>query len=202
MQDSRGHILWVDDEIHHLKPHILFLEDKGYSLTQATNGNDAVALSQKKQFDLILLDQSMPGMDGLETLKSIKDIRESMPIIMITKTEDEWLMDEAITSQVEQFLIKPVNPSQIFMACKQVLEQTRLREERATSDYLKDFQDINDCLQDDLSCQDWWELYNRLEKWQLKFDEYRDTGLGNILIEQVQTCNREFSHFIEQNFIS
>ena len=202
MQDSRGHILWVDDEIHHLKPHILFLEDKGYSLTQATNGNDAVALSQKKQFDLILLDQSMPGMDGLETLKSIKDIRESMPIIMITKTEDEWLMDEAITSQVEQFLIKPVNPSQIFMACKQVLEQTRLREERATSDYLKDFQDINDCLQDDLSCQDWWELYNRLVKWQLKFDEYRDTGLGNILIEQVQTCNREFSHFIEQNFIS
>ena len=154
MQDSRGNILWVDDEIHHLKPHILFLEDKGYSLTQATNGNDAVALSQKKQFDLILLDQSMPGMDGLETLKSIKDIRESMPIIMITKTEDEWLMDEAITSQVEQSLIKPVNPSQIFMACKQVLEQTRLREERATSDYLKDFQDINDCLQDDLSCQD------------------------------------------------
>ena len=111
-------------------------------------------------------------------------------------------MDEAITSQVEQFLITPVNPSQIFMACKQVLEKNSLREERATSDYLKDFQDINACLQDDLSCQGWWELYNRLVRWQLKFDEYRETGLGNILTEQIQTCNREFSRFIEQNFIS
>ena len=202
MQDSRGKILWVDDEIHHLKPHILFLEEKGYNLIQATNGDDAIALCQEYQFDLILLDQSMPGMDGLKTLQSIKHIRESMPIIMITKTEDEWLMDEAITSQVEQFLIKPVNPSQIFMACKQVLEKNSLREERVTSDYLKDFQDINACLQDDLSCQGWWELYNRLVRWQLKFDEYRETGLGNILTEQIQTCNREFSRFIEQNFIS
>ena len=99
MQNSRGHILWIDDEIHHLKPHILFLEDKGYTLSQAANGQDGIALSEKNDYDLILLDQSMPGMDGLETLAELKKIRITMPVIMITKTEDEWLMDEAITGQ-------------------------------------------------------------------------------------------------------
>ena len=121
MTNSRGHILWVDDEIEHLKPHILFLEDKGYVLSKATNGQDAIALSKSNQYDLILLDHSMPGMDGIETLSELKKHRSSQLIIMITKTEDEWLMDEAITGQVQQFLIKPVNPSQIFMSCKQAL---------------------------------------------------------------------------------
>ena len=200
MQKSRGHILWVDDEIHHLKPHILFLEDKGYTLSQVANGQDAIALSEQNDYDLILLDQSMPGMDGLETLSEIKKIRSSMPVIMITKTEDEWLMDEAITGQVEQFLIKPVNPSQIFMACKQTLEQIKLREQKATSDYLKEFQEIDRRLRDDLSADDWWKLYDRLVDWQIKFDKYKDTGLGSILEEQIQTCNREFSHFIESNY--
>jgi hypothetical protein len=123
-----------------------------------------------------------------------------MPVIMITKTEDEWLMDEAITGQVEQFLIKPVNPSQIFMACKQTLEQIKLREQKATSDYLKEFQEIDMRLRDDLSADDWWKLYDRLVDWQIKFDKYKDTGLGSILEEQIQTCNREFSHFIESNY--
>ena len=200
MQNSRGNILWIDDEIHHLKPHILFLEDKGYSLSQAANGQDGIALSEQNDFDLILLDQSMPGMDGLQTLAELKKIRSSMPVIMITKTEDEWLMDEAITGQVEQFLIKPVNPSQIFMACKQTLEQIKLREEKATSDYLKEFQEIDARLRDDLTPDDWWDLYDRLVGWQLKFDKYKDTGLGSILEEQIQTCNREFVHFIESNY--
>ena len=200
MQKSRGHILWVDDEIHHLKPHILFLEDKGYTLSQAANGQDGIALSEKNDYDLLLLDQSMPGMDGLETLAELKKIRTTMPVIMITKTEDEWLMDEAITGQVEQFLIKPVNPSQIFMACKQTLEQIKLREQKATSDYLKEFQEIDMRLRDDLSADDWGKLYDRLVDWQIKFDKYKDTGLGSILEEQIQTCNREFSHFIESNY--
>ena len=202
MQNSRGHILWIDDEIHHLKPHILFLEDKGYTLSQAANGQDGIALSEQNDYDLILLDQSMPGMDGLETLAELKKIRTTMPVIMITKTEDEWLMDEAITGQVEQFLIKPVNPSQIFMACKQTLEQIKLREQKATSDYLKEFQEIDARLRDDLSADDWWELYDRLVDWQIKFDKYKDTGLGSILEEQIQSCNREFSHFIESNYES
>jgi len=202
MQNSRGHILWVDDEIHHLKPHILFLEDKGYSLTQVANGQDAIALAGQNDFDLVLLDQSMPGMDGLETLAELKKIRSSMPVIMITKTEDEWLMDEAITGQIEQFLIKPVNPSQIFMACKQTLEQIKLQSEKATSDYLKEFQKIEERLRDKLDHNDWWELYNRLVDWQIKFDTYKDTGLGSILVEQITSCNREFVHFIESNYVN
>ena len=180
MQNTRGHILWVDDEIQHLKPHILFLEEKGYTLSQATNGQDAIALSEKNNYDLILLDQSMPGMDGLQTLAELKNNRSSQLIIMITKTEDEWLMDEAITGQVEQFLIKPVNPSQIFMACKQALEKSKLREQKATSDYLKEFQEIDARMGNDLGADDWWALYDRLVDWQLKFDTYRDTGLGSI----------------------
>ena len=200
MNNIRGKILWIDDEIHHLKPHILFLEEKGYEITQASNGQDGTVLTEKNDFDLILLDQSMPGLDGMETLSILKKIRSNIPVIMITKTEDEWLMDEAITSQVEQFLIKPVNPSQIFMACKQILEMIKLREEKITSDYLKEFQEINSRLQNDLSSDDWWQLYDQLVNWQIKFDQYKDTGLGSILEEQIQTCNREFSNFIDANY--
>ena len=200
MIKKRGSILWVDDEIEHLKPHILFLEEKGYQLSKATNGQDAIALSKSNQYDLILLDHSMPGMDGIETLAELKKYRSSLLIIMITKTEDEWLMDEAISGQVEQFLIKPVNPSQIFIACKQSLEKNKLSEEKATSDYLKQFQQIDNAMQDTLDIDDWWRLYDRLSDWQIKFDKYRDTGLGNILEEQISTCNREFTYFIESNY--
>ena len=200
MTNSRGHILWVDDEIEHLKPHILFLKEKGYVLSNATNGQDAIAMSKSNQFDLILLDHSMPGMDGIETLAELKKHRSSQLIIMITKTEDEWLMDEAISGQVEQFLIKPVNPNQIFMACKQALEKNKLTEERATSEYLKQFQQIDMAMQEVLFADDWWRLYDRLVDWQVKFDTYKNTGLGTILEDQINTCNREFTHFIESNY--
>ena len=182
MEQSRGHILWVDDEIHHLKPHILSLEEKGYIITQATNGQDAVALVKKNTFSLILLDQSMPGMDGLGTLTEIRKINSSLPIIMITKTEDEWLMDEAITGQVAQFLIKPVNPSQIFMACKQVLEKIKLGEEKATSDYLREFQQIEYRLEESMDILDWWDLYNRLVEWQIKFDKYKAVSYTHLTL--------------------
>ena len=200
MTNSRGRILWVDDEIEHLKPHILFLEEKGYVLSTATNGQDAIVISKSNQFDLILLDHSMPGMDGIETLTALKKHRSSQLIIMITKTEDEWLMDEAISGQVEQFLIKPVNPNQIFMACKQALEKNKLTEERATSEYLKQFQQIEMAMQEVLYADDWWRLFDRLVDWQVKFDTYKNTGLGTILEEQINTCNREFTHFIESNY--
>jgi len=137
MKKTRGHILWVDDEIEHLKPHILFLEEKGYNLSKVNNGQDAIETVKNNYFDLVLLDQSMPGMDGLEVLSQLKKQRKTQLIIMITKTEDEWLMDEAITGQVEQLLFKPVNPNQIFMACKQALEKKSLSEERATERIFK-----------------------------------------------------------------
>jgi CheY-like chemotaxis protein len=122
----KGHILWVDDEIHHLKPHILFLESKGYRVSTATNGNDADVLNKNNRYDLILLDQTVPGIDGMETLQKIKIQRRSIPVIRITKSEDEWLMDEAISKQVNQFLIKPVSPNQIYIACKQILEKNKI----------------------------------------------------------------------------
>ena len=176
----KGHILWVDDEIHHLKPHILFLESKGYKVSTATNGNDADVLNKNNRYDLILLDQTMPGIDGMETLQKIKIQRISIPVIMITKSEDEWLMDEAISQQVNQFLIKPVSPNQIYIACKQILEKNKIIEDRTTSDYLKDFQKINDDLDNIISTDDWWDLYIRLVQWQLKFDEYGDLSLIHI----------------------
>ncbi len=200
MNNRRGHILWVDDEIEYLKPHILFLEEKGYKLSTANNGQDAIALSKTNQFDLILLDHSMPGMDGIETLTVLKKNRISQLIIMITKTEDEWLMNEAIIGQVEQFLIKPVNPSQIFIACKQALEQKTLREQKATSQYLNEFQEIDSLMDNDLNADEWWQLHNRLVDWQIRFDKYNDTGLGNVLEDQIKTSNKYFSNFIESNY--
>jgi len=200
MKNNRGKILWIDDEIEHLKPHILFLEDKGYNLFKTNNGQDAIELIKKEYFDLILLDQSMPGMDGLSVLIEIKKINKSQLIIMITKTEDEWLMDEAITGQIEQLLFKPVNPSQIFMACKQALEKTLLREQKATKDYLKEFQDLNKRLNEELDADKWWMLYDKIIDWQLKFDVYKDIGLNTILEDQIQTCNKKFSSYIENYY--
>lgn len=200
MTGNRGKILWVDDEIDHLKPHILFLEDKGYQLTTTTNGHDAITLVGQESFDLVLLDQFMPGMDGMRTLREIKEIKSALPIIFITKSEEEDLMDEAISEKVIQFLIKPVNPTQIFMACKQVLEQSKIREEHATSGYLQEFQKIQFQLQEEQNADDWWNIYTRLVKWQLEFDEHPDISLNDILEEQIHSANNEFVKFIESNY--
>ena len=200
MTNSRGNILWVDDEIDHLKPHILFLEDKGFNISLVTNGPDAIALVKNETFHLVLMDQFMPGQDGIETVRQLYELRPNLPVIMITKSEEEWLMDEAISQKLAQFLIKPVNPTQIFMACKQVLEDTKIREEKVTSGYLKEFQLIEGRLQEDLQASEWWDIYNRLSKWQLNFDEHKDIGLGKILAEQIHTCNREFVKFVDKNY--
>jgi len=200
MTNSRGNILWVDDEIDHLKPHILFLEDKGFNISLVTNGPDAIALVKNETFHLVLMDQFMPGQDGIETVRQLYELRPNLPVIMITKSEEEWLMDEAISQKLAQFLIKPVNPTQIFMACKQVLEDTKIREEKVTSGYLKEFQLIEGRLQEDLQADEWWDIYNRLSKWQLNFDEHKDIGLGKILAEQIHTCNREFVKFVDKNY--
>jgi len=200
MTNTRGNILWVDDEIDHLKPHILFLEDKGFNISLVTNGPDAIALVKDETFHLVLMDQFMPGQDGIETVRQLYELRPNLPVIMITKSEEEWLMDEAISQKLAQFLIKPVNPTQIFMACKQVLEDTKIREEKVTSGYLKEFQHIESRLQEDLQADEWWDIYNRLSKWQLNFDEHKDIGLGNILTEQIHTCNREFVKFVDKNY--
>ena len=196
----KGSILWVDDEIHHLKPHILYLKQKGYEVTKATNGHDAEVLTKKNRFDLILLDQTMPGIDGIETLKRVKQLKSLTPVVMITKSEDESLLEDAISGQIEQFLIKPINPKQVFIVCKQIIEKDKIIENKTSSDYLKEFQEINDSIERSFTINDWWNLFFRLSKWQLVFDSHKDSDLKHILQEQIQTCNRSFSNFIEINY--
>jgi len=142
MEKSRGKILWIDDEIDLLKPHFLFLKEKVYFIATCSNGRDGISQSKDKIFDLVLLDQFMPGLDGMDTLREIKGNNPALPVIMITKSEEEWLMDEAISEKIAHFLIKPINPNQIFIACKQVLEDSKIRGEKTTSGYLQEFQKI------------------------------------------------------------
>jgi DNA-binding response OmpR family regulator len=200
MEKSRGKILWVDDEIGHLKPHILFLEEKGYEISTCSNGRDGISHTRDEVFDLVLLDQFMPGLDGMETLREIKNNNPTLPVIMITKSEEEWLMDEAISEKIAHYLIKPVNPNQIFIACKQVLEDAKIRGEKTTSGYLQEFQKIELNIEDAVSFDDWWMIYNRLVKWQLDFEEQKEVSLHQILDEQIQSSNRNFTHFIEDNY--
>lgn len=198
----RGQILWVDDEIDLLKPHILYLQERGYDVNQVTNGRDAVSAVQDKDFDLVLLDEMMPGLDGIATLKGIKEARPSLDVIMITKSEEEWLMDEALAEKITDYLTKPVNPSQVFLVCKKTLEGERIIEEKAASTYLKAFKDIETTLAGDLTMDEWWNLYLKLVQWELELDERKDLGLGSILDEQMKDANRKFVRFIENNYLS
>lgn len=197
----RGRVLWIDDEIDLLRPHILYLEEKGYQVQEVTNGSDAVSTVEKEGFDLVLLDEMMPGMDGIATLREIKRLRPEMPVIMITKNEEEWLMDEAISEKIADYLTKPVNPSQVFLACKKTLEEEKILDEKAASLYLEDFRSIEDTLSSDLRIDDWWELYLRLTDWQLELDERGDLGLGSTLDEQVRSANRKFTQFFVAQYL-
>ncbi len=196
----RGKILWVDDEIDLLRPHILYMEEKGYSVETVTNGRDAVSNISSSRFDLVLLDQMMPGMDGIATLRHIKELKPAIPIIMITKNEEEWLMDEAISEKIAGYLTKPVNPSQIFLACKKILEEERILEHKTVSGYLKDFQEIEAAMATELDADDWWNLYLRIVRWQLEMDERRDSELSDMLNDQLRSANRKFTQFISENY--
>ncbi|MEE8341155.1 MAG: response regulator [Candidatus Neomarinimicrobiota bacterium] len=200
MSNTRGNIIWVDDEIDHLKPHIISLEDKGYTVTPISNGWDAITAMETNSYDLVLMDHFMPGIDGIETVRRIKELKPDLPIIMITKSEEEWLMDEAISEQVAEYLIKPVNPSQIFSACKRVLEKSRIIDQKTASDYLKEFREIETRIQEFMTIDDWWEYYNKLVGWQLIFDTQHHSELAGILDEQIHSCNREFIRFIESEY--
>jgi|TARA_Y100000310_G_scaffold341498_1_gene440825 CheY-like chemotaxis protein len=196
----RGRILWVDDEIELLKPHILYMEEKGYSVETVTNGRDAVSSISGSRFDLVLLDQMMPGMDGIATLHEIKEVNLAIPIIMITKNEEEWLMDEAISAKTAGYLTKPVNPSQIFLACKKIMEEEQILEQRTASGYLKDFQEIEAALATELDADDWWKLYLRIVQWQIEMGERKDLGLSDTLDDQLKSANRKFTQFISENY--
>lgn len=193
-------ILWVDDEIDLLKPHILFLEKKNYAVTTCNNGRDAVDLFSEENFDIVFLDENMPGMSGLETLAEIKEKKSSIPVIMITKSEEEYIMEEAIGSKIADYLIKPVNPNQILLSLKKNLDHSRLVSEKTTLDYQKEFRKIAMDMAMVNSYEDWVELYKKLLFWEIELENINDLNLIEILESQKVEANVQFGKFIERNY--
>lgn len=193
-------ILWVDDEIDLLKPHIIFLESKGYSVETANNGHDAIEMVEVKEFDLVFLDENMPGLSGLETLAQIKNIRYSIPVVMITKSEEEYIMDEAIGSKIDDYLIKPVNPKQILMAIKKITDHKRLVSQKATSTYQSQFGDIGSMINDANTVDSWQNTYKKLVFWELELEKTRGQGMDQVLTLQKDDANKAFAKFIKNNY--
>ncbi len=194
-------ILWADDEIELLKPHILFLEGKGHQVTTVKSGNDALDRISNFDFDIIFLDENMPGLTGLETLERIKLTQNRVPIIMITKSEEESIMEEAIGGNIADYLIKPVNPNQILLAIKKNLEGVRLVSESTNSKYQQEFRQLGMDMQDRLDVNGWSEIYNRLVYWELELEKSKDPGMQDILRMQKSEANNLFSKFVEKNYV-
>ena len=165
-----------------------------------TSGKEGLAQINEKNFDLVLIDQFMPGYDGIETSVNIKAINPSLPIIMITKSEEEWLIDEAIYKKIDRLLIKPINPSQVFAACKQVLERSLIISEKSRKEYLNQFQEIDDLSNHASSIEDWWKIYSNLVRWQIDFDNQKEESLVDILRDQFNSVNKLFSDYIINNY--
>lgn len=193
-------ILWVDDEIDLLKPHILFLEKKGYDVTTCNNGQDAIDLFDDENFDIVFLDENMPGLSGLETLAEIKEKKSATPVIMITKSEEEYIMEEAIGSKIADYLIKPVNPNQILLSLKKNLDHSRLVSEKTTLDYQKEFRKIAMDMAMVNSYEDWVELYKKLLFWEIELENIEDQSMVEILESQKLEANSQFGKFIEKNY--
>ena len=197
---NRKKILWVDDEIELLRSHVIFLSEKGYEVDTVTNGTDAVSAVKEKEYDLIFLDEMMAGMGGLETLGQIKNLFPLIPVVMITKSEEETLMDEAIGGKITDYLTKPVNPSQVLLVCKKILEGKKISGQYAAKDYLVDFNQITQALNSDLDFNDWINIYTKLVNWSIELDQHNDIGLEQSLAEQFKELNKEYSKFVERNY--
>ena len=195
-------LLWADDEIELLKPHILFLTQKGYDITTAKSGDEALELIKEKDFDAVLLDENMPGLSGLETLNRLKTMKSGLPIIMITKSEEEYIMDDAIGSKIADYLIKPVNPNQIFLSLKKTLDNKRLISEKTTTEYRKDFRQIGMTLSDKLNFNEWADVFKKIVYWDLELDKSQDKSMLDVLKMQKTEANAQFFKFIEKNYIS
>ncbi|MES2458606.1 MAG: bifunctional response regulator/alkaline phosphatase family protein [Bacteroidota bacterium] len=199
MQETK--ILWADDEINLLKPHILLLNEKGYHVTTFTNGNDALEAFDKEHFDLVFLDENMPGLSGLETLTAIKNIRSDVPVVLITKSEEENLMEDAIGSKIDDYLIKPVNPKQVLLTIKKIIDNKRLVSERTSMAYQQDFRRLGMTLNDRLSYEEWTDVYKKLVFWELELEKLDDPQMHEILTMQKSEANMQFSKFIEDNYL-
>ena len=197
---SNGLILWVDDEIELLKAHIIFLEKKGYEVVTVSNGPDAIDQCKQQTFDLILLDEMMPGLSGLETLQQIKDIQPATPVVMCTKSEEENIMDQAIGSKIADYLIKPVNPSQILLSLKKNIHRKDIVTEVTQSGYQQDYQQIAMQIMDCRTPQEWMEVYKRLVKWELELSD-TESSMTELLAMQKEEANKAFAKYISKNYL-
>ncbi len=202
MSEIQGRILWADDEIDMLKSHIIFLEQKGYSVVTVNNGRDAIDQVRNTHFDIVFLDENMPGVSGLQALTEIKSIDPALPVVMITKSEEEHIMEEAIGSKISDYLIKPVNPNQILLTVKKNLDEKRLVSEKTTSGYQQQFREISMELSGRKSHEEWLELYKKLTYWSLELRDSQDPGMAEIFQSQRIEANQQFSRFIRENYLS
>lgn len=195
-------ILWVDDEIDLLRAHIIFLEEKGFEVVTTNNGSDAIEFVKTNFFNIIFLDENMPGLSGLQTLSEIKTIDPNVPVVMITKSEEEDIMDEAIGSKMADYLIKPVNPNQILLTIKKNVDQRRLVTQRTTSAYQSEFSKIGMQISDRLSFDEWIEVYKKLVFWELELSASEDSAMDEVLRMQKSEANNSFAKYIRNNYQS
>lgn len=193
-------ILWADDEIDLLKPYIMFLEAKGYEVMGVNSGSDALDKIKERNFDVVFLDENMPGLSGLEVLGRIKQSHPNLPVVMITKSEEEKIMEEAIGSKIADYLIKPLNPNQILLSVKKIFDKKRLEEETTTINYQQEFKQLAMQYQDDISHSQWADIYKKLIYWELEIDATQNKSMEDILAMQKQEANAKFCKFIRENY--
>jgi CheY-like chemotaxis protein len=192
----------VDDEIDLLRPHILFLEQKEYAVDTTNNGAEALEMVAKNVYDIIFLDEQMPGLSGIETLEKIKEDFPGIPVVMITKSEEESIMEEAIGSKISDYLIKPVNPKQILLSLKKNLDEKKLVSEKSTSQYQQEFSPLGMRISSDLDHNEWADVYKKLVRWELELEKSTDSGIKEILNMQKMEASKVFSKFIENNYVN
>ncbi|NLD94288.1 MAG: bifunctional response regulator/alkaline phosphatase family protein [Fibrobacter sp.] len=202
MSGGRKKVLWVDDEIEFLRSHIMFLETRGYSVIPVFSGDDAIQMLQEnpKEFDIVLLDEQMPGKDGLTTLEEIRDFLPDLPIVMVTKSEEEQVMEDALGKKINGYLTKPVNPSQILLVCKNLLDSKRIMSSQISQKFVRSYTDLRKTLSGKLSLQDWVKMYESVVRWDLELENVENEGLRQTLAGLKSECNTAFSNFIMDHY--
>ena len=193
-------ILWADDEIDLLKPHILFLEEKGYEVIPVISGQDAIDYCKRDSFDIIFLDENMPGLTGLETLVQIKQINPEVPVVMVTKSEEESIMNQAIGNKIADYLIKPVNPNQLFLSIKKNVHKSNIITETTTTNYQQEFSRIGMQINEAHTTGDWIDIYKKIIYWELTLQE-GEVEMQNLLLMQKKEANHSFGKFVKKNYL-
>ena len=197
---TNGLLLWADDEMELLRPHLLFLEKKGYEVVTVTNGLDAIEECRQRSFDLVLLDEMMPGLTGIETLQRIKEIQPTVPIVMVTKSEEEDIMNQAVGQNISDYLIKPVNPNQILLTLKKFIHKREIVAEVTQTAYQQQFQQLSIQMMDCRTWDDWTEMYRQLVKWELQLSA-TDSAMSDMLRMQKEEANISFAKFVKKNYL-